>query len=147
MPPELSADERALVDIELGMPRAQSVAELTRSWSSDVIYFDFGVGAHGSKESAIKELSRQFRAVREIATRVLDLTVITCGELAASHSLQNYRSASSGALGTSTPQLDFVFRKSNIYCRRGGGWLLVHQHVSVPVDVVSGRVVLRPPTA
>jgi ketosteroid isomerase-like protein len=40
------------------------------------------------------------------------------------------------------PGLNFIFRETDIFVKKNGKWRLVHQHLSVPVDLASGRALI-----
>jgi len=66
---------------------------------------------------------------------ISDLNVTTNGsDLAFSHSIQH-------ATGTFTDgkPLDLTVRVTDVYRKTDGKWLIVHEHVSVPVDIKTGQ--------
>jgi uncharacterized protein (TIGR02246 family) len=70
---------------------------------------------------------------------ISDLNVTTNGsDLAFSHSIQR-------ATGTFTDgkPLDLTVRVTDVYRKIDGKWLIVHEHVSVPVDIKTGQADLQ----
>ena len=65
---------------------------------------------------------------------ITDLSVTAEGPLGYSHSIQ--RLAGKGADGQ---QIDFTVRVTDVYRKTKGQWLIVHEHVSIPVDVMTGK--------
>jgi uncharacterized protein (TIGR02246 family) len=63
---------------------------------------------------------------------VSDLAITTDGNMAYSHSIQTI-----DAPGNAVPKL--VVRVTDVYRKTGDRWLIVHEHVSVPVDVSTGK--------
>ena len=63
-----------------------------------------------------------------------DLQVFADGKLAYAHYIQ--RIAGTGKDGK---PIDFSFRMTDVLRKIGGKWLIVHEHVSVPVDIASGK--------
>jgi ketosteroid isomerase-like protein len=63
-----------------------------------------------------------------------DLSVTTDGSLGYGHSIQHI-------VGTSTKdqQIDLTVRVTDVYRKINGKWLIVHEHVSVPVDLNTGK--------
>jgi uncharacterized protein (TIGR02246 family) len=61
-----------------------------------------------------------------------DLSITTSGDMAYSHSIQTI-----DAPGNAIPKL--VVRVTDVYRKTDGKWLIVHEHVSVPVDVATGK--------
>jgi ketosteroid isomerase-like protein len=63
-----------------------------------------------------------------------DLNIETGGDLAYSTSIQSWTwNDPKGASHSLTARVTDVYRK------RGGAWRIVHEHVSVPVDLMSGQ--------
>jgi ketosteroid isomerase-like protein len=63
-----------------------------------------------------------------------DLAVTVVGPVAWSHSIQDMRyAAKDGA------KKEFTVRVTDVYRKLAGKWLIVQEHVSVPVDVDSGK--------
>ena len=65
---------------------------------------------------------------------ITDLGIVADGNVAFSHSIQHI----SGTDMKGQP-LDVTVRVTNGYRRIGGNWLIVHDHVSVPVDLATGK--------
>jgi uncharacterized protein (TIGR02246 family) len=63
-----------------------------------------------------------------------DLKVMTDGNLAFSHSIQ--RAVVTDKDGK---KADITFRLTDVYRKINGKWLIVHEHVSVPVDLATGK--------
>jgi uncharacterized protein (TIGR02246 family) len=63
-----------------------------------------------------------------------DLRVITDGQLGFSHSIQ--RAVFTDKDGK---KVDITFRLTDVYRKVNGKWLIVHEHVSVPVDLATGK--------
>ncbi len=68
-----------------------------------------------------------------IKFEVSDLTIVTDGKLAYSHSVQRYISK-----GKDGKPMDFTVRVTDVYRKIKGKWLIVQEHASVPVDT-SGK--------
>ncbi len=69
---------------------------------------------------------------------VQDLTVHVEGNLAYSYSFQHYR-----AKTKSGQPRDVTVRVTDVYRKSGGRWLIVQEHVSVPVDLRTGMADLH----
>jgi ketosteroid isomerase-like protein len=65
---------------------------------------------------------------------ISDLVIEADGNMAYSHSLQhsNYTTKD----GTRN---DAIVRVTDVYRKIGGQWLVVHEHVSVPIDAATGK--------
>jgi uncharacterized protein (TIGR02246 family) len=65
---------------------------------------------------------------------ITDLKVMTDGHLGFSHSIQ--RAVVTDKDGK---KADITFRLTDVYRKVNGKWLIVHEHVSVPVDLATGQ--------
>ena len=65
---------------------------------------------------------------------ISDLSFATSGDLGFGHSIQH-------VVGTDTKGVasDVTVRVTDAYRKIGGKWLIVHEHVSVPVDLSTGK--------
>ena len=63
-----------------------------------------------------------------------DLSIDAAGKMAYSHSAQHIT-------GTDTKgkAVDFIARVTDVYRKMGGDWRIVHEHVSVPVNMDTGK--------
>ncbi len=63
-----------------------------------------------------------------------DLSIVTDGKLAFSHSIQpGILTAKDGS------KFNLVARVTDAYRKINGKWLIVHEHVSIPVDLNTGK--------
>ena len=65
---------------------------------------------------------------------VSDLDVTAVGSVAYSHSIQDIRFT-----GKNGKTNDLIVRVTDVYRKTGGKWLIVQEHVSVPVDLDTGK--------
>lgn len=107
-------------------------------WDDKVVYYDIQSGGAVGKETATALIAEQFRGVKNLRTKILQLTVQAESNIGYAFSTQNFISE----VTTGGPPLNFIFRETDIFVKKEGKWRLVHQHLSVPVDFTSGRAVL-----
>jgi uncharacterized protein (TIGR02246 family) len=69
-----------------------------------------------------------------ITFELTDLDITTDDNLAYSHSIQ--RVAGTDKRGE---KLDLTVRVTDVYKKINGNWLVIHEHVSVPVDLDTGK--------
>ena len=69
-----------------------------------------------------------------ISVELTDLHVTTLGSLGYGHSIQHVRGPMRDG-----KTLDLTVRVTDVYRKIGGKWLIVHEHVSVPVDLTTGK--------
>jgi ketosteroid isomerase-like protein len=100
--------------------------------------FVFDVGTprdHPSWASYKKDWSDFFAENPDLGElKLTDLAITVSGDTAWSHSVQGPVTATIG--GKKTP---LTVRVTDVYHKAGGRWLIVQEHVSVPVDFQSGQ--------
>jgi ketosteroid isomerase-like protein len=65
---------------------------------------------------------------------ITDLDVVAVGTIAYSHSIQHV-----SGTDTKSKPIDFTVRVTDVYRKIKGNWLVVQEHVSVPVDFDTGK--------
>jgi uncharacterized protein (TIGR02246 family) len=65
---------------------------------------------------------------------ISDVSVASEGNMAYSHSIDHVVGT-----GKDGNKMDLTVRVTDVYRKIGGKWLIVHEHVSVPVDLATGR--------
>lgn len=75
-------------------------------------------------------------AVREF--EIKDLTITADGSIGYSYSFQHYRAKTKGG-----GMRDVTVRVTDAYQKCSGRWLIVQEHVSVPVDLRTGKADLQ----
>ncbi len=66
--------------------------------------------------------------------KISDLAIHVAGSFAYSHSIQKF--ACTGAKGNT---IGLTMRTTDVYRKKGGKWLVVHEHNSVPVDLATAK--------
>jgi ketosteroid isomerase-like protein len=81
-----------------------------------------------------KDWEDLFATLKDVKFDITDLDIATDSTLAYSHSIQRLN-------GTDTKGQPFnlVVRVTDVYRKIDGNWLIVHEHVSVPVDLETGK--------
>src|SRR5579871_3147336 len=69
-----------------------------------------------------------------ITFKMSDLDITVVGQVAYGHSIQDVRSTGPGGAAQ-----ELTVRVSDVYRKIGGKWRIVQEHVSVPVDLGTGR--------
>jgi uncharacterized protein (TIGR02246 family) len=72
--------------------------------------------------------------VGPVKFKVSDLNITAVGPVAYSHSIQSVHST-----GKNGKASDMTVRVTDVYRKMGGKWLIVQEHVSVPVDLDTGK--------
>lgn len=73
-----------------------------------------------------------------VENKISDLSITASGTMAYAHNIQTVAfTAKDGS------KLNLVVRVSDVLRKINGKWLIVHEHVSVPVDLATGKAVLQ----
>ncbi len=133
------AEIRELIDGFIASIRAKDMKGVISVFSPDVVSFDFGPPLqHGGGEDFEKRWRELFDAYDgAIGYELRDLTVTADDNIAFSHSLNHvYGTLKNGRKSDRWIRWTACFRNID------GKWLIIHEHVSDPVDARSGKVVL-----
>ena len=65
---------------------------------------------------------------------IRDLRIMTDGELAFSHSIQH-----AVLTGVDGMKVDITARVTDVYRKINGKWLIIHEHISIPVDLTTNK--------
>ena len=133
----LTDSEAEILAFEHELTLAQDMESLTAKWAEDSSLFDIAPGAVIGLDAIRKNLALQYQFVESLETTIINIRVEASGDLGVAYSIQ--RIVGRGRNGA--PDIAFVFRMTNCFRREGSRWLLFHQHVSLPVDLASGKAV------
>ena len=133
------AEIRALIDGFVKAIRAKDVNGVMSVFAPDVVSFDLGPPLqHGGGEAFVTRWQELFASYQgPIDYEVHDLSVTAGDDVAFTHSLNRI-----GGTTGSGKRTDRWLRWTACYRKIDGRWLIVHEQVSVPVDVRSGRAAL-----
>jgi uncharacterized protein (TIGR02246 family) len=133
------SEVKALLDNWLAAIRIKDIDRLMSLYSPDIVYFDL-VPPHQITGSAAvrKNFLRWFDSwTSSIGQDAHDVSILPTEEMAAAHLLIRV----SGTLKNGS-EVDYWVRAS-VSCQRSDhGWLITHEHISLPVDFPSGRAVM-----
>ena len=132
------AQIRALEDSFAAGVRAKDIDAIMKVYVPDQTLFVFDVvpprqyvGAAAYRKDW-QELFDSFNG--PITVELTDLDITTDDSLAYGHSIQ--RVAGTDKQGK---KLDLTVRVTDVYKKINGNWLVIHEHVSVPVDLETGK--------
>ena len=130
---------RELVDDFVQANRAKDLPGVLSVFAPDVVSFDLGPPLqHERREPKQKRKQALFDSFQHpIEYEVRDLTIAAGDDLAFSHSLN----CMSGTM-THGRKTERWLRWTACYRKTNDTWLIVHEQVSVPVDLVKGTAVL-----
>lgn len=138
-----SQDEQAIRTLEDKFAAAFSAKDVDAIMKlyvpgNDLFVFDLGVPRQHVGWEDYKRDWQGFLAMFRgaIQFNVSGLSIVTDGKLAYSHSIQHVR----GTAADGSPR-DYAVRVTDDYRKIDGKWLIVQEHVSVPLDFSSGKPV------
>jgi ketosteroid isomerase-like protein len=73
-----------------------------------------------------------------VAFEISDLQITVVGDLAYGYNFSHVSGQKKDG-----SQVDHTVRVTDVYRKTGGNWLIVHEHVSVPVDMKTGKAALQ----
>jgi ketosteroid isomerase-like protein len=114
----------------------KDIDRLMSFYSPEIVYFDLVPGLRYTGSTALRaRFSEWFDAFDgPIGQEVRDPDISASGELAVAHMLIR----ASGTL-QSGQEVGYWVRATSSFRRSNDGWLIAHEHVSVPVDFESRR--------
>jgi len=130
---------RKLIDGFVRAIRAKDIEGVMSVFSPDVVSFDISPPLqHGGGDAFVKRWQALFDSYQTpIAYELRELSIDASDEVAFSHSLNRM----SGTM-TNGVKTDRWLRWTACYRKINGAWLIVHEQVSVPVDMRSGKALL-----
>jgi ketosteroid isomerase-like protein len=133
------SEVRALLDRRSEAIRAKDIERLMSVYAPDVVYFDLVpplkyVGAAALRARFTEWFERWSSAIGQ---EVRDLNISASGEIAAAHMLIR----ATGTLKTGQ-DVGFWVRASDCCRRSSNGWVVTHEHISLPVDLASQSAVM-----
>jgi ketosteroid isomerase-like protein len=134
-----SRDEAAIMGIERGMAAAQSVNTLLASWDADAVWFDINPGAVVGIAAIRKDAAAQLAGVKNFQTNILRIKIEAGSTVAFAYSVVHFTgdSVNGGA------PMDLTLRQTDGFVKKKRKWMLVHQHISLPVDLQTGKPVFN----
>jgi uncharacterized protein (TIGR02246 family) len=119
--------------------RAKDINGVMAIFAPDVISFDLGPPLqHGGGDAFLKRWHELFDAYQSpIHYELRNLSITVGDDVAFSHSLNRI-----GGTLQNGQQSDRWLRWTAGYRKTKGRWLMVHEHVSVPIDVRHGQAAL-----
>ena len=133
------AQIRELIDGFVKAIRARDIHGVISVFSPEVVSFDLGPPLqHGGGKPFMKrwqDLVESFQG--PIDYEVRDLSITAADDVAFSHSLNRMSGTMKNGRKT-----DRWLRWTACYRKTNGKWLIVHEQVSVPVDLANGKAML-----
>lgn len=134
------ADIRQRIDKLVEAVHAMDLEGVKSIFAQDIVSFDIEPPLqHVGAEAKWKNWRGVFTAYQPpLGYEIRDLTITVGDDVAFGHSLNRI----SGTLKSGT-RIDYWVRWTACFRKIDGNWLIVHDQVSVPIDVMSGRALLN----
>ena len=132
--PDGNAALAALEAQRAGAIRAKNLKDLMAIYAPDVFAFDFSPPRQWVGAAAYRETYEVlFKEPGPIAFEAEDLRITVLGDVGYSHQIQHFK-------GTyNSKPIEAYARCTDVYRKIGGKWLIVQEHISVPVDLDTGK--------
>jgi ketosteroid isomerase-like protein len=131
--------EAAILSIERAISDARSVDRIVQYFDPQVVMYDFTPPTVRGLSAFVGHVKEVFAGMPSFDVQILEMHITADRELGFANSVQ--RVIVRDTKGDIT--LDGVFRNTNCYHKRNGRWLIQYEHISFPVDLTSGKVVLQ----
>jgi uncharacterized protein (TIGR02246 family) len=130
------AEIRAVQDRIAAAINAKDPDAIVKNYAPDVFVFDLPPPRQYVGEKAWRDDWKGVFATAAGAGKldVQDLVIKVSGDVAYSHAIDHY--VSDGPNGT---KVELNLRATDVYRKIGGKWLIVQEHLSVPIDMASGK--------
>jgi uncharacterized protein (TIGR02246 family) len=129
---------RELIDGFVKAIRAKDINGVMSVFAAEIVSFDLGPPLqHGGGKTFVKRWQGLFESYDPIDYEVSDLSITAGDDVAFSHSLNRM----SGAMKNGQ-RSDRWLRWTACYRKSNGRWLIVHEQVSVPVDLGNGKAMM-----
>lgn len=138
VPAARADDQQAISDLEHKVATVTNADEVMKYWDSgdDIVLFDImGPPREYAGPKAIHDHADEFSGWTNLKVDFLELKVISDGNLALARSVQH----ASATMPDRKP-FEMTFRATDVWRKRDGQWKLISVHVSVPVDLKTGKV-------
>jgi len=131
-------DKQAITDLEHKFANAPNADEAIKYYDpgEEVVLFDMaGPPREVKGNKAIHtHLEQGFAGLKNLKVDFVELNVVTDGNLGFASSVQRFT-----ATGPDGKPMDITFRQSDFLHKVNGQWKIMHQHISVPVDMKTGK--------
>jgi ketosteroid isomerase-like protein len=133
-----SGDQAEILRIEHAIADARTVDVILQYLDPDVVFYDFMPPTIRGRDAFKRHVEAVFATMPSFDVRIIEMDIETDGDLAFANSLQ--RVIVKNQAGEIT--LNAIFRNTNCYHRVAGRWLIKYEHISFPVDLDAGTIIL-----
>ncbi|MGH8177859.1 MAG: YybH family protein [Steroidobacter sp.] len=133
------SEVRALLDSRSEAIRMKDIDRLMSLYSPDIVYFDLVPPLQYAGAAALRGRFLEWFDgwTSSIGQEVRDVNILESGDIAAAYML--IRASGTRKNGQ---EVGFWVRASDCCRRSNHGWLITHEHISLPVDLKSGSAAM-----
>jgi ketosteroid isomerase-like protein len=130
------SEVRALLDSRSEAIRLKDIDRLMSLYSPDIVYFDLVPPLRYAGSAALRSRFLQWfdRWKSSIGQEIREVNILESGDIAAAYMLVR----ASGTLKNGQ-EVGYWVRATDCCRRSNHRWLITHEHISLPVDLESGR--------
>jgi ketosteroid isomerase-like protein len=131
----IQSEVTALFDSRAEAIGARDIDRLMRLYSPDIVYFDLVPPLRYTGSAALRSRFLDWfgRWKSAIGQETQDLHILARGDVATAHMLIR-----TSGMRTNGEEVGYWVRVSNSCQRTDRGWVMTHEHVSLPVDLANG---------
>jgi ketosteroid isomerase-like protein len=139
-PSQVERDKEAVRKVDILVSTATTPEAGLSTFDKDVIQDDFFAPQRRGIAEVRKDFDVYMNNYATFKADILDMNVEVDGNLAVAMSHQHFTARGKNG----TPDLDALIRQTDILKKRNGKWLITYQHLSVPIDIKTGKAVFQP---
>ena len=103
--------------------------------SNDLVVYDLMTPREFDGAEAVHtDFQNGFSAFKNAKVEFINLHVFSDGKMGVAESVQHMT-----ATDNSGKPIDMIFRVTDVWRKGKGGWKIIHSHISLPVDMASGK--------
>jgi ketosteroid isomerase-like protein len=128
-------DQQTIADLEHKVAIVTTPDEIMKFYESgdDVVLYDIMTPREFVGEKGLRAHMADFVGSKDSKVEFLELQVISDGKLALARSVQHATAKINGK------PFEMTFRVTDLWRKTHGQWKLVQSHISVPVDLKTGK--------
>ncbi len=126
-----------ITELEHKCASATSADELMKCYdkTNDLVVYDLMTPREFDGRDAVRaDFQNGFSAFKNAKVEFINLHVVSDGKLGVAESVQHMT-----ATDNSGKPIDMIFRVTDVWRKEKDGWKIIHSHISVPVDMASGK--------
>jgi len=140
--PSLADEKAAVLKVEELVANAQTPELGLSCFDPDALQDDF----FPPQRHGVKQINEDFKVYMDnfntFHADIKDMTIQVNGDLAVAMSHQHF--TAHGSHGNAN--MDIVVRQTDVLHKKNGKWLITYQHLSVPVDILTGKAQMKLPS-